>query len=181
MVVSPSRRHVMSLGTLSGLSADRGWAPRPSRPATSGTRDVRLRSGSRSGGHARHAGESCPRQAEASWAGPRSLSQESAMRRSRIVMGTAAGLLLVGGGAAIGVAAAAPTDSSGVIHGCWTDKAVNGSHTFALQDAGTSCPKGSTAITWNQTGPAGATGATGAQGAQGAQGPAAPPGPAGPS
>jgi len=59
--------------------------------------------------------------------------------------------------------AAGPVDSSGGIHGCWTTAAHNGTHTFTLQDAGTTCPKGTTAITWNQTGPQGAQGPTGPQ------------------
>ena len=32
---------------------------------------------------------------------------------------------------------------------------LNGSHVFVLQDAGTSCPKGTTAISWNAQGPTG--------------------------
>jgi hypothetical protein len=36
-----------------------------------------------------------------------------------------------------------------VIHGCWTNTAVNGSHAFVVQDAGTSSPSGMTAIKWN--------------------------------
>jgi hypothetical protein len=69
---------------------------------------------------------------------------------------------------------------------------------FVLQDAGTSCPKGTTAISWNQTGPAGPAGPagttgpagaigsagpagnTGAAGPVGAPGPTGPAGPAGP-
>ena len=72
--------------------------------------------------------------------------------------------LVAGGGTAL-AAISGPIDSSGVIHGCWTNAAINGTHVFVLQDAGTSCPKGTTAISWNQTGPAG---------------PAGPPGPGGP-
>src|SRR5580704_6374466 len=79
--------------------------------------------------------------------------------------------LTVGGGTAYATIAASPV-SSGVITGCYTNAEVNGSHVFVLQDAGTSCPKGTTAVSWNQTGSAGATGATGATGPAGPMGPA---------
>jgi len=73
-----------------------------------------------------------------------------------------------GGGAAVGaVAASGPVDGAGVIHGCWTTAAVNGTHTFVLRNASARCPKNTTAISWNQTGPKGATGATGPQGPTG--------------
>ena len=76
----------------------------------------------------------------------------------------AAVLAVVAGGTAAAAATAAtpsPVDSSGVIHGCWTNAELGGSHVFVLQDAGTTCPKGTTAISWNQKGATGATGATG--------------------
>jgi hypothetical protein len=95
------------------------------------------------------------------------------MRRSRVVIGTAAGLLLVGGGTALG-AVIGPIDSAGVVHGCYTTAAINGSHAFVLQDDGTTCPRGTTAIQWNQTGQRGPAGADGADGADGAQGPPGP-------
>ena len=71
-----------------------------------------------------------------------------------------------------------------MIHGCWTNTAINGTHVFVLQDAGTTCPKGTTAIIWNQQGPAGPAGATGPAGPAGPQGPKGDtggPGPAGPA
>lgn len=83
-------------------------------------------------------------------------------------------LALVAGGTAAGAAiASGPLDGSNVIYGCYTTKALNGSHALVLQDVGTSCPNGTTAIQWNEQGPAGA------QGAQGPAGPAGPPGPQG--
>ncbi len=98
------------------------------------------------------------------------------MKASRAVMIGAAALAVAGGGtAAAATIANGPVDSSGAIHGCWTNAELGGSHVFVLQDAGTACPKATTAISWNQTGPqgpAGATGATGPQGPQGPQGPA---------
>lgn len=57
-----------------------------------------------------------------------------------------------------------PVGSSGVIHGCWTNKDINGSHVFVLQNVGTQCPKGTTAISWNERGPAGAPGPSGPAG-----------------
>jgi Collagen triple helix repeat (20 copies) len=84
--------------------------------------------------------------------------------------------LTIGGGTAYATIAATPVSSSGVISGCYTNAAVNGSHVIVLQDQGTSCPKGTTAVSWNQTGPAGATGATGATGSTGSAGPIGPTG-----
>jgi hypothetical protein len=86
------------------------------------------------------------------------------MHVRRIVITAAAALALVAGGTAAGAAiASGPVSSSGVIDGCYTNAEVNGSHAFVLQDQGTACPSGTTAIEWNQTGP---------QGPQGPQGPA---------
>ena len=56
---------------------------------------------------------------------------------------TGATVLIVALGS--GVAAAAVisrghVDSSGVIHGCWSNHAIRGSRVFVMQDAGTSCP-----------------------------------------
>jgi collagen type VII alpha len=95
--------------------------------------------------------------------------------------------LTVGGGTAYATIAASPV-SSGVVYGCYTNAAVNGSHALVLQNAGTPCPNGTTAVSWNQTGPAGAAGAIGpagptgppgATGATGLTGAAGPPGPIG--
>ena len=54
-----------------------------------------------------------------------------------------------------GVAYATVVDSSGVIHGCVTTAGINGSHALVVQDTGTSCPKGTTALNWNQSGSGG--------------------------
>jgi hypothetical protein len=106
--------------------------------------------------------------------------------RSKIVLTAAAGLLLAGGGTfAAAAAPASPVDSGSLVHGCWTNAAINGSHAFVMQDAGTGCPKGTIAITWNQTGPqgpagpAGPPGVTGVNGADGAAGPTGAAGPEG--
>jgi hypothetical protein len=109
-------------------------------------------------------------------------------RSATILISAGAGFVLLAAGTTAGAAiAGGPVDGSGVIHGCWTNAAINGTHIFVLQDAGTNCPKGTTAISWNQQGPAGPAGATGPQGpagpagATGATGPQGPTGPAGPS
>jgi hypothetical protein len=112
------------------------------------------------------------------------------MRQPRprtMLIGAGATLALVAGTTTAYAAIAGPIDSSGVIHGCYTTKASSGSHPLVLQDVGTACPSGDTAIKWNQKGPAGpagppgSQGATGPQGPQGAQGPPGPKGDPGPS
>ena len=115
------------------------------------------------------------------------------MKLSKIILATAAGVTLVAGGTAAYAATAGPVDSGGLVHGCYSNKAMDGTHTVWLQDAGTSCPNGTTPITWNQqgqpgpqgpagpAGAAGATGQTGPTGPAGAQGPTGPAGPAGTS
>jgi hypothetical protein len=92
----------------------------------------------------------------------------------------AAALALVAGGTAAGAAiASGPVDGSGVVHACYYGADKSGSSQVVLQNAGTACPKGTTAITWNQTGPQGTTGPTGATGQQGPTGPIGPVGPQG--
>jgi hypothetical protein len=79
-------------------------------------------------------------------------------RRGLIVV-AATGLLVGGGGIAFAtVAASGPIDGSGVIHGCYTNAAINGSHVIVLQNAGTNCPSGTTAITWGSQGTNGTNG-----------------------
>ena len=95
-------------------------------------------------------------------------------RNLLIASGTA--LALLAGGTAAGAAIASPTDSSGVIYGCYTTKALNGSHALVLQDVGTTCPSGTTAINWNQQGPAGPAGPAGPTGPAGSPGPQGPKG-----
>jgi hypothetical protein len=79
------------------------------------------------------------------------------MKVSRIVITGVGALALVAGGTAAGAAIAGPV-SSGIIHGCYTTTGTNGSHTLVLQNAGTACPAGDTAIKWNEKGPAGPPG-----------------------
>jgi hypothetical protein len=111
------------------------------------------------------------------------------MKASRTVVTGAAAAALVAGGTAAGAAIAGPADSNGVIHGCYDAPNKTGSSQLVLQDTSTNCPKGTTAITWNQqgpqgpagaTGPAGPTGPQGPKGDAGATGPAGPQGPQGP-
>lgn len=101
-------------------------------------------------------------------------------RTRNLLIASGAAIALLAGGTAAGAAIAGPIDGSGVIYGCYTTKAVNGSHGLVLQDVGTTCPSGTTAIRWNQQGPAGPAGPTGPTGPSGATGPAGPAGPQGP-
>jgi hypothetical protein len=89
--------------------------------------------------------------------------------RKAIIIGSMSAVLLAGTGVATAAVLASPQDSSGVIHGCYTNAAIKGSHALVLQDAGTSCPAGTTAISWA------------AQGPPGPAGPVGPTGPAGPT
>jgi hypothetical protein len=103
--------------------------------------------------------------------------------RKIIIAGAVTLVLAAGSGIATAavISSPSPVDSSGVIHGCWRNAALNGSHVFALQNAGISCPKGTMAISWNERGPAGPAGAKGPAGPAGAKGSAGPAGPAGPT
>jgi hypothetical protein len=80
-----------------------------------------------------------------------------------------AGVLVVGGGVAV-AATTGPPGSGGAITGCYTNAEVNGSHAVVLQDAGTSCPKGTTAVSWSEQGPAGPQGLQGQPGQAGQAG-----------
>jgi len=91
-------------------------------------------------------------------------------KRAVLVAGLAS-VLLVGGGAA-GAAIASGPVTSGVVHACYVTRATaTGGHALVLQNAGTRCPRRTTALTWNQRGPAGPKGATGARGPIGPPGP----------
>ena len=74
-----------------------------------------------------------------------------------IIAGASALVLAAGTGGATAAMMSSPTpvDSFGVIHGCYANTAIDGSHIFWLQNAETNCGKGTTAIAWNQQGPAG--------------------------
>jgi len=101
-------------------------------------------------------------------------------RSATILISAASGFVLLAAGATAGAAIAGPIDSSGVIHACYATAASSGQHAILLENVGTPCPAGMTAITWNQQGPAGAAGPAGPTGATGPQGPAGPPGAQGP-
>src|SRR6478735_388429 len=77
----------------------------------------------------------------------------------------AAGVVCVLGVVGVGYAFGAIPGTGGVIQGCY-DSGGNLKVVNALP-----CPKGSTALSWNQTGPSGPAGETGATGATGAPGP----------
>jgi hypothetical protein len=102
------------------------------------------------------------------------------LKRRYAIPVVAATVLAVGGTAAYAAVAASPV-SSGMINGCYTTAAINGSHVFFLQDAGSSCPKGTTPISWNQQGPSGPAGPAGPVGQAGPAGPSGPAGPPGPA
>lgn len=102
------------------------------------------------------------------------------MRARTALLGIGGAIALtIGGSTAYAAIAGGPVDASGVVHGCYTNAEVNGSHALVLQDAGTTCPKGTTAVSWNEQGSAGATGPQGPAGPTGTQGPAGPAGAAG--
>ena len=108
-------------------------------------------------------------------------------KRAALVAGAASVLALAGGGTAfaaggstalndaLAVVTGSPITSAGVISACYGPDA-DGSHVVLLQDSGTTCPKGTTPISWNQTGPAGPAGAIGATGPAGPAGSAGPAG-----
>jgi hypothetical protein len=98
-------------------------------------------------------------------------------RTALVSLGIAATLAI--GGTAAAASLSGPVDSSAVVHGCFSNVDVKGSHALVLQDAGTACPAGTTAVSWNQKGPAGPQGPAGPTGATGPQGPAGPQGLAG--
>jgi hypothetical protein len=95
------------------------------------------------------------------------------MRNGTVLLAAGLAIVLVaGGGTALAASASSSPLSGGVITACYTNAEINGSHVIVLQNAGTTCPNGTTALQWSQTGPAGPIGATGSQGTQGAAGPA---------
>jgi Collagen triple helix repeat (20 copies) len=109
--------------------------------------------------------------------------------RMVIIAGATALVLAAGGGAAYAASASIP-DSAGVIHGCYKPTGNGSVSQLGVIDTalpGGTCPKGQTALSWNQAGPQGPAGATGPagppgpQGATGAAGATGPQGPAGPA
>jgi len=91
------------------------------------------------------------------------------------IAGIAAAAVMAGGTAYGAVSSSSIPDASGLIHGCYSTNAANGTNGTVLNIINTgqaSCSKGQSAISWNQAGPAGPQGPPGAAGT---------PGPAGPS
>ena len=74
------------------------------------------------------------------------------IKRRYAMLGAVAILVLTAGGTAAYAAASGPVSSKGMIDGCYFNAAVNGSHAFVLQDQGTSCPNGTTAVSWSKQG-----------------------------
>jgi hypothetical protein len=105
-------------------------------------------------------------------------------RTGLIVAGVAAAAVLAGG-TAYGAVSSIPDSTTGVIHSCYDS---GGNLKVIDTSVTTACPKGYSALDWNQKGPQGqqgpdgppgAAGATGPPGPQGQQGTDGPPGPAG--
>lgn len=81
-------------------------------------------------------------------------------------------LALVGVVAAVGVGYAAIPSSGGVIHSCYKTGSNPSGHLRVIDaEAGETCAKNETALTFNQQGPKGDTGPQGPKGDTGAQGP----------
>ena len=81
-------------------------------------------------------------------------------RRTVIIAGATALVLAAGGGAAYAASASIP-DSAGVIHGCYKPTDNGSVSMLGVVDTalpGGTCPKGQTALSWNQAGPAGPAG-----------------------
>lgn len=101
------------------------------------------------------------------------------LKRWRVPIAATVALLAIGTGV---VAYASIPGPGGVIDGCVSNTSVSGAHALVVVDSGTTCPRNTTALAWNQTGPAGPQGLqglqgpSGPQGAQGAVGPSGPPG-----
>jgi hypothetical protein len=91
----------------------------------------------------------------------KSIRQRAGLRRARWVGGAAIAVAVI----ASGVAYATVPDSNGVIHGCYSKTGA-----LSVIDSTQTCPKGTTTLNWNQSGPAGAQGPKGDTGAQGPKG-----------
>jgi hypothetical protein len=82
------------------------------------------------------------------------------MNIRRTVITGAAALALVAGGTAAGAAVTSIPGPDGTINGCYDRSYGN----LRVIDSTASCPKGTTSLDWNQTGPQGATGPRRAKG-----------------
>jgi hypothetical protein len=78
-----------------------------------------------------------------------------------MIIAASATLALTGAGAAGAAIAASPVSPGGTIDGCYTNAAVNGTHAVVLENQGITCPSGTTAVNWNEQGPAGPAGTGG--------------------
>lgn len=106
-------------------------------------------------------------------------SRSVTARRGRPLVATAVVVLVLALGVGTAMAAVTGSQSSAVFHACLKNGTLSKVGTTAR-----ACGSGSSAVSWNQTGPRGATGPRGKKGATGAPGaPGTPggPGPAGPS
>ncbi len=90
--------------------------------------------------------------------------------------------LLAGAALAIGaVAYASIPGPSGIINGCVSNQSLNNAHALVVIDSSATCPPGTTALKWNQQGPAGPQGPQGPVGPQGSTGITGPQGSQGPA
>jgi hypothetical protein len=84
----------------------------------------------------------------------------SRQRLQGAAVGAAAGVLVISG---VALASVAGPGKAAPIHGCVNNK----SRALTVPKAGGKCPAGTTALSWNVTGPAGKAGRAGKQGAPG--------------
>lgn len=96
------------------------------------------------------------------------------LRPSASLIVASIALIVALGGSAY-AAAGGRVGSDGAIHGC-----VDRQGRLALVKPGRRCPRGRSALTWNQAGRSGSVGASGTHGAQGDRGPQGSTGPTGP-
>jgi hypothetical protein len=66
-------------------------------------------------------------------------------RRTALIAAGISAVILAAGGVAY-AAASSVVDSAGVIHGCYSNAELNGSHALVVQDTTIACPKGTTAL-----------------------------------
>jgi hypothetical protein len=81
--------------------------------------------------------------------------KKTPVSRRLVLAAAGAGVVIaLSSGAAYAVSSAV-ANSNAVIHGCLSKAARNGTRVLVIRQASHSCPKGTTALSWNQRGPAG--------------------------
>jgi hypothetical protein len=79
-------------------------------------------------------------------------------RRTLAVTGISAVVTIGGGTAYAAAVSSSEVGSSGVIHGCISDREVRGTRVLLVHDTTSNCPRGTTELDWNQRGMAGPAG-----------------------